>query len=421
MGFSTLLYKWNRGNWFRKLTRKSTPVANDVLVIEDSAESYAKKYALLGDAAGVPGYHAATHITDGGDTIANCSGTKAGLMSAAQKSKLDGIETAADVTDSGNVTSAGAVMKSIFTEKGDILSASAASTPVAIAHGTAGDVLLSGGDGSLPAWTAMSSAHGNLTGGSKHAVAVAATSAGFMSAADKTKLDAIEALADVTDATNVTSAGAIMKTLLTEKGDIISASAASTPVAIAHGTAGDVLVSGGDGALPAWTAVETAHGNLTGGSKHAAVVAGVSNGFMTAAQATTLTTIGNDHVVGVATGLDLVDDTDEVTAVLSGALAKRFIPTLVHVKCTAKVKGGGGEPVGDSKICIGSGTGTSDILAATTLTGLVAVDGVYEIPIAAGLAVSVAGNGTLYVQCDTEDSGAPDTFTATVTVMGFQV
>jgi hypothetical protein len=44
----------------------------------------------------------------------------------------------------------------------------------------------------------------------------------------------------------------ITKALLTEQGDIIYAGAASTPAALAHGTAGDLLKSGGHAANPAW-------------------------------------------------------------------------------------------------------------------------------------------------------------------------
>lgn len=44
----------------------------------------------------------------------------------------------------------------------------------------------------------------------------------------------------------------ILKALLTEQGDVIYASAASTPAALAHGDAGQVLKSGGHAANPAW-------------------------------------------------------------------------------------------------------------------------------------------------------------------------
>ena len=45
----------------------------------------------------------------------------------------------------------------------------------------------------------------------------------------------------------------ITKATLTEQGDIMYASGASTPAPLAHGTAGQILRSGGHGANPAWT------------------------------------------------------------------------------------------------------------------------------------------------------------------------
>jgi len=47
------------------------------------------------------------------------------------------------------------------------------------------------------------------------------------------------------------------KSLLTEQGDIIYASAASTPAALAHGNAGQVLQSGGNAANPSWLTLGT--------------------------------------------------------------------------------------------------------------------------------------------------------------------
>lgn len=61
------------------------------------------------------GAHAARHITGGGDTIASAvAGGAAGLMTGADKTKLDGVEALADVTDATNVAAAGAVMDGDF-------------------------------------------------------------------------------------------------------------------------------------------------------------------------------------------------------------------------------------------------------------------------------------------------------------------
>ncbi len=92
------------------------------------------------------------------------------------------------------------------------------------------------------------------SGGTTPAISITAATtgaAGSMSSADKTKLDGIEAAADVTDATNVTAAGAIMASVLTERGSIIYRNA-TIPAELLHGTSGQVLTSGGDGADPAW-------------------------------------------------------------------------------------------------------------------------------------------------------------------------
>jgi len=61
---------------------------------------------------------------------------------SADGSKLDGIEAGADVTDAANVDAAGAVMNTDFAAKGDLLSATGASTPSILSVGTNGQVVV---------------------------------------------------------------------------------------------------------------------------------------------------------------------------------------------------------------------------------------------------------------------------------------
>ena len=107
------------------------------------------------------------NLTGGGATT-NASTTEDGLMSSVDKTKLDAIETAADVTDAANVAAAGALMDSEVTDLAGIKSVTISTLQPKPNEGQFVD-------------------------------------------GDKTKLDSIETAADVTDAANVTAAGAVMK------------------------------------------------------------------------------------------------------------------------------------------------------------------------------------------------------------------
>lgn len=71
---------------------------------------------------------------------------------------------------------------------------------------------------------------------------LAATTASFTTA-DETKLDGIEAAADVTDATNVAAAGAVMVTTANAKGDLFAATADNTVTRLGVGANGHVLTA----------------------------------------------------------------------------------------------------------------------------------------------------------------------------------
>jgi len=85
--------------------------------------------------------------------------------------------------------------------------------------------------------TAHASTH--VTGGTDAIQSATSSQDGLATSAQITKLDGIEAGADVTDATNVSAAGAVMKTLADAKGDLFAATAADTvtrlPIGVSNG------------------------------------------------------------------------------------------------------------------------------------------------------------------------------------------
>ena len=126
------------------------------------------------------------------------SGTVDGRDVAADGTKLDGIEASADVTDTANVTAAGALMDSEVTNLAQVKAFDSADYATA-AQGSTADSAVQPND---------SPTFGNIT--------VTGTVDGRDVATDGTKLDGIEASADVTDTANVTAAGALMDSELTD-------------------------------------------------------------------------------------------------------------------------------------------------------------------------------------------------------------
>ena len=111
------------------------------------------------------------------------------LATGSDKTKLDGIEASADVTDTANVTAAGALMDSELSSIADVkaLDQSVVS-------------------GATPTFTTT-----NFTDASDKRL---------MTDAQETKLDSVESSADVTDTANVTAAGALMDSELTSIADV---------------------------------------------------------------------------------------------------------------------------------------------------------------------------------------------------------
>ena len=160
-----------------------------------------------------------------------------GAFADGDKTKLDGIEASADVTDTANVTAAGALMDSEVTDLAGIKSLVTSTLQVKPSEGAFADgdktkldnikTKIDGIEASADVTdTANVTAAGALMDSEVTDLAgikslVTSTlqvkpSEGAFADGDKTKLDGIEASADVTDTTNVTAAGALMDSEVTD-------------------------------------------------------------------------------------------------------------------------------------------------------------------------------------------------------------
>jgi hypothetical protein len=147
-------------------------------------------------------------------------------MTDAQETKLDGIEASADVTDATNVTAAGALMDSELSSLADVKaldqSVIAGAAPnfatTNMTDATNKRFMTDAQESKLDAIEASATA--DQTDAEIRAAVEAATDSNVFTDADHTKLNAIEASADVTDATNVTAAGALMDSELTSIADV---------------------------------------------------------------------------------------------------------------------------------------------------------------------------------------------------------
>lgn len=112
--------------------------------------------------------------------------------------------------------------------------------------------------------TAHASTH--VTGGTDAIQSASSSQDGLATATQIAKLDGIEAGADVTDATNVAAAGAVMKTLADAKGDLFAATAADTVTRLPIGaTNGHVLtVDSAEMTGMKWTAPSGSGGDVVG-------------------------------------------------------------------------------------------------------------------------------------------------------------
>jgi len=173
-----------------------------------------------------------------GNLISSVATTTAnGLMSSSDKSKLDGIEALADVTNATTVEAAGALMESEVTDLAGIKEVIISTLQVKPSEGAFanGDktkldgIAASANNYSLPisasdtlggikVGTNLSiDGNGVLSASASTTYSIATSNdAGLMSTSHFDKLEAIDDSADVTDATTVTAAGALMDSEVTD-------------------------------------------------------------------------------------------------------------------------------------------------------------------------------------------------------------
>ena len=141
------------------------PISN----VKKNLVSLRSRVTTLEDSGAPPLAHHTTHENGGADeiSVSGLSGALADAQTAAahKTSHQDAGGDEISVTglsgllaDDQHVldaeVTAVAVAKSTLTEQGDVFYASAASTPAALAHGTSGQALLSGGHAANPSWGA---------------------------------------------------------------------------------------------------------------------------------------------------------------------------------------------------------------------------------------------------------------------------
>lgn len=128
------------------LTDGSPIQAGDLVEIERPGSPNVSRKAELGAAAGLSVGTTAGTVAAGNHSHSDATTSVSGFMSASDKTKLDGIEAGADVTDSNNVAAAGAIMDGDFSGNGVMVRTAAGTyTSRTIMAGTG--VTISDGDG----------------------------------------------------------------------------------------------------------------------------------------------------------------------------------------------------------------------------------------------------------------------------------
>ena len=189
-----------------------------------------------------------------GSKLQAASGSNPGSMSASDKTKLDGIEASATADQTAaeiRTLVENATDSNVFTDadhtKLDGIETSATADQTAaeirtlVESATDSNVFTDADHTKLNGIEASATA--DQTDAEIRAAVEAASDSNVFTDADHTKLNGIEASADVTDATNVDAAGAVMNTDLATKGQILVGDGTGDPTALSVGQNNYVLVA----------------------------------------------------------------------------------------------------------------------------------------------------------------------------------
>ncbi len=312
---------------------------------------------LVTPALGTPASGVATNLT----------GTAAGLTVGA----TTGVEAGADVTDTANVTSAGALMDSEVTNlafvkalakgisDGNVLTANdaVADNDFLRINGTEVEGLTTAEV--LSALNVESGATADQSNAEIVAAVEAGTDSNTFTDADHSKLNAIEASADVTDTANVTSAGALMDSEV--DADIKTLS------------------------LPASTTISTFGASLIDDA--AASNARTTLGLGTIALLSDIDISANTNLaVSDTTNVDMILTGDTISANLTGGVISGSAQIVTAVLNTATDFGSGRL----------SGASIGDVAGTSTITGSFVGDGSSLTGVASTLDISgSSGNGSV--------------------------
>ena len=238
----------------------TNPTADRTITLPDTTGTV----VTTGDTGSV----SSTMITDGtivdadinasaaisGSKLQAASGSNAGSMSASDKSKLDGIEASATADQTAaeiRTLVESATDSNVFTDadhtKLNGIEASATADQTAaeirtlVESATDSNVFTDADHTKLNGIEANATA--DQTNAEIRAAVEAASDSNVFTDADHTKLNGIEANADVTDATNVDAAGAVMNSDLATKGQIIVGDGSGDPTILSVGQNNYVLVA----------------------------------------------------------------------------------------------------------------------------------------------------------------------------------